>query len=138
MSQNHKQNLSHISSLLKQISSQMEELFEWYKAVNFKTIKDALKEALSTPQKRVAYELTSPDRSSKEISEAIGKVGLPKVDDSTIRTWQNEWIRVGLARKISAYKREKIFSLSDFNIKVEADLSKIFQQSPNTQEENDR
>lgn len=137
-SQENKQDLSDIHSLLKQISFQMRELLEWYKAVNFETVRESLSKALPTPQKRVAYELTSRERSSREIKTALEKAGLEKVNPSTISAWQNEWIRLGLARQISPYKREKIFNLSDFNIAVGADLSKTVQPSPSTEEENDK
>lgn len=102
----------------------LQELLNWYKAVNFTALKRTLEEALPDQPRRVAYECTIGERTSDEVTSILNKLGF-KVVSRTIRLWQTEWITKGLVRQISPRKRERIFSLVDFSIDLPPALLKI-------------
>lgn len=109
----------------RSLESLLTELLEWYKAVNHSVVRRNLMETLTDSQRRVAYELTTPDRSSAEVSKLIASLDLGTVARRTVSGWQAEWVRLGLVRQISPKKRERIFSLTDFGIDIGVDLSKV-------------
>lgn len=104
--------------------SLLQELLEWYKAVNYNSLKSTLIEALPEKEHQVIYELTRPDFSSNKVSEKAKELNV-NVGASTIRNWQSEWLKMGLVREVSYQKREAIFELSAFGINVDVDVKKL-------------
>jgi hypothetical protein len=93
----------------------LSELLDWYRAVNFKALRDTLIEAVPEDDKKLVYELTTEDRTSNEIA-AIAQAAGRNLNPRTIRRWQAEWVTRGLVRQVSPMKRQRIFSLPDFDI----------------------
>lgn len=108
----------------EELLSGFAEFIDWYKAVNTPRLVEAVEDALDDTSKRIAYQLTEPDRASRKIADATETLGHPAAA-STIRAWQQEWVRLGLVRQISPQKRVRIFDLEALGIDIGADLSKI-------------
>jgi hypothetical protein len=109
---------------LDNLNAKLDELLEWYKAVNFGAVKQALLDALPDTQKRVVYQLSTDGRPGEEFSKLIDKLGIERIAGRTINRWQAEWVRLGLLRQ-AGRKRERIFSLSDFGIEIGVDFNKL-------------
>lgn len=103
---------------------QFAEFLDWYKAVNTPAVRETLEETLDSTKKRIVYKLTDQDRSSPDIEEATDELG-HRVPASTVRVWQQRWVKQGLMKRISARKKEPVFSLPDFGIDIGADLSEL-------------
>lgn len=112
---------------ISELRDELRSALDLFTALNRPKLVNQLKEALHDPQRRVAYQLTEEGRSSRAISEAMGEVGL-ETPPSTIRLWQQEWIRDGIVRKVSARKRERVFDLEALGIDIDKDLSDIAEQ----------
>lgn len=109
---------------IEQLRDDFQAFLRLYRALNVPALRDRLTDELSTEERRAAYQLTEPDRSSRQISEALDQLGY-EVSASAIRLWQQDWIRQGLVRKVSARKRERVFDLEEVGIDIGSDLSKI-------------
>jgi hypothetical protein len=62
---------SGVEQCLDGLNAKLDELLEWYKAVNFRAVKQALLDALPDTQKRVAYQLSTDGCTAEEISKLI-------------------------------------------------------------------
>lgn len=100
------------------------ELIKWYKVLNYQSMRNALLEALDDQPKRVVYQLTSPDRSSKELSQ-ISKDLVFQVASSTIRLWHSNWVMAHIVRQVSPLRKERIFDLREFGIPLPKELDKF-------------
>lgn len=112
---------------LRQIADDFRSFLRLYRALNTPGLRERLEDELHDQDRRVAYQLTEPGRSSRQISEAMAEVGRDR-PASTIRLWQQEWIRQGLVRKVSARKRERVFNLEALGIDIGVDLSSVEEQ----------
>lgn len=113
-----------LETAIEQLRDDFQAFLRLYRALNVPALRDRLTEELSSEERRAAYQLTEPDRSSRQISEALDQLG-HEVSASAIRLWQQDWIRQGLVRKVSARKRERVFDLGEVGIDIGSDLSKI-------------
>jgi hypothetical protein len=85
-----------VKERLDAVDAKFTELLEWYKAVNFGAVRAVLEIALPDTTKRVVYELSLASRTSEEVAKLAQQVGTDKVSGRTVRTWQAEWLRLGL------------------------------------------
>ena len=109
---------------ITQLATDFRRFLQLYRALNTPDLRDQLEKVLDDTRRRIAYQLTEPDRPSTHISEAMEELG-HETPASTIRVWQQKWIREGLVRKVSARKRQRVFDLEEFGIDIGADLSKV-------------
>lgn len=109
---------------LRSLANDFRTFLDWYTAVNTPRLREALEDALDTTARRIAYQLTSPDRPSSEIADATERLG-HGVASSTVRLWQQEWVRLGLVRQVSAQKRQRVFDLEELGIDIGANLSEV-------------
>lgn len=100
------------------VEDALQELISWFKVVNFSNVKSTLESALDSSEKRATYQMTEIGRSRDEISAMLAKDKLlaspPK--PRTISTWQKGWERIGIVRRISDKRRERVFDLQDFGL----------------------
>lgn len=104
---------------LQELLEVTREHLEWYKAVNFSAVGGILRDALESRVEQVVYELTTPDRSGAAITSRVSELGLDAVSSRTVNRWQQQWVRMGLVRQVSARQRERIFDLRDFGFNLD-------------------
>lgn len=90
--------------------SSFEEFMAWYKALNMGNLKNLLIEALDDRAKLWAYQLTSPEASTRQLEQLLSEKGITTTF-ATIANWQKQWVSDGLMKQISPNKRERIFDL---------------------------
>lgn len=109
---------------IRELRQELRSALDLFTALNRPELRDRMEERLDNTKKRVAYQLTEEGRSSRAISEAMEQFEL-ETPASTIRLWQQEWIRDGIVRKVSARKRERVFDLEALGIDIDKDLPDI-------------
>lgn len=109
---------------IRKLRQELQSALDLFTALNRPELRGRMEERLDDTKKRVAYQLTEEGRSSRAISEAMEKLEL-ETPASTIRVWQQEWIRDGIVRKVSSRKRERVFDLEALGIDIDKDLSDL-------------
>lgn len=93
----------------------LREILKWIRFTGMKEVKGALIAALDTDQKKIIYQLSDGEKSSRDISKATG------VSDRTVRNYWKIWSRIGIVEAIKAGTRdryERSFDLEDLGIEV--------------------
>jgi len=93
----------------------LREILKWIKFAGMKEVKGVLKSVLDTDQKKIIYQLSDGENSSRWLAKAAG------VSDFTVRNYWKAWARIGIVEPIRAgtgerYKRS--FDLEDLGIEV--------------------
>lgn len=118
------ENLTTLQREIRELREEVRSALDLFVALNRPELCERLKETLHDTQRRVAYQLTEEGRSSRAISDTMEELGL-ETPSSTIRLWQQEWIRDGIVRKVSARKRERVFDLEALGISIDKNLSGV-------------
>ncbi len=86
----------------EQIINLLSELVDLYKLVNKPIIVQRLQEELADPKRKLIYELSNGERSSREIAKIVGDISY-----STIIGYWKQWAQKGLmapAQRVGRYK----------------------------------
>lgn len=111
-------NEDNVTSILARIQHDIEEIknmMKLYLLQSGREVSVELNKVLSTPQKKIAYELTDGYHTAHAIA------GIVKVSTTSINRWWREWQRLGIATRVKIKGRStvrKIFSLNEMGIEV--------------------
>lgn len=111
---------------MAEIKDMLQDLLTWYKAVNFSALQKTLKDALPDEARQVAYECTAEKTTAEDIAKLLSKLG-HTVSPRTISRWQSEWVTKGLETQLSRKRKQRNFSLVDFDISLPPTLAKILE-----------
>ena len=94
----------------------LREILKWNKFAGMNQVQSVLENAMNTPEKRLAYQLSDGTRGTVEIAK-LSKVG----STFKVGTLWKEWKRKGLGDSFSVQGGERFkrtFDLEDFGIEV--------------------
>ena len=99
--------------LLRDIAANTRDISLWLRLAYGAELKQKLERLLDSPRKRVVYEHSDGDRSTRALA-ALGGVG-----DKTIREWWREWFEQDIVEPADVEGRfRRLFSLRKLGIQV--------------------
>ena len=93
----------------------LEELVKWTKVTSIPKVKKLLLEILSSPEEKIAYQLSEGKKTVKQAAKQVNAA------TGTISGWWKKWIKAGIAEPIpvsGGTRARRVFSLDDFGIEV--------------------
>ena len=93
----------------------LDEILMWLRFMNLPRAFKALISALDTEEKKIAYNMSNGENTSRDIAKVIS------LAYSTVTDWWQDWYRLGIAEAVSVQRgkrAKKLFELEDFGIKV--------------------
>ncbi len=111
-------NEARIVQLLESIDGNTRDIATWLSVAHGAQMREMLENVLDDPRKRLAYEYSDGDRSTRAVAEAAD------VSAKTIRDWWKEWVQTDIVEQTELEGRfRKRFSLRKLGIDVSPQTS---------------
>jgi hypothetical protein len=101
------------TDLLARLVALTEEQLRWQRAAALTHVRRAVESALSSPQRRQAYDLCDGDHTFRQIADAVGaSVG-------SISSWTRQWRDVGIVFENASGRMEHLISSVSLGLPTE-------------------
>lgn len=108
--------------VLEEIAASLREVLLLTRIVAYPSVKQTLETVLDSPEKRLVYDATDGQRSTRAIEKATG------VNARKVSQWGQEWEQIGIVAQSRTSdikgRREKLFDLASFGLVVDDEAAK--------------